>query len=122
MANDHISYVGIDTLQLDATEVAQVKSDVEKRLDGLRASEGKLRVHFTFHNADGARAQYCAHLFFEHGGHHHTSDKHEAWDLREAIDLAFNALESQLRKETPNYKGKPTVRKMDGPEEVIRTQ
>ncbi len=111
MTSPAITYVGFDSLELDDAEAAQVRSEIEQRSHGLRAHDATLRVHFTIHRADGSRAKYSAHLFLDHNGHNHTSDKHHAWDVREAIELAFNALETQLGREIPKHKGAPSVRK-----------
>ena len=95
-----ISYVDFDKLSLDAVEASRTKAYIEKRSAHLREKGAKLKVHFSVHNATGERAKITAHLFLEHNGHHHNSDKHSAWDVHDAINEAFDALEVQLEKES----------------------
>jgi ribosome-associated translation inhibitor RaiA len=105
-----ITYVGFDKLPLDTIELARAQSYIERRSEGLREQGATLKVHFSVYNAEGNRAKYTAHLFLEHNGHIHTSDKHSEWDVHNAITAAFDALEIQLEKETRDT-NKPSVRK-----------
>lgn len=95
-------FVGFDDLDLPLLDAETVKAQVARAAEKLHA-DGSLRIHFTKHQHPGARPKFSVHLFFDHDGHKHTSDKHHGWELAEVVKDAFKALETQIEKERTRH-------------------
>ena len=93
-----IEYVDFDDLALSETDAAAVREQIGRSANRLHA-DGILRIHFAKQQHQSAKPNYSVHLFFEHEGHKHTTDKHHGWDLSRVLKDVFEALEVMIEKD-----------------------